>query len=34
MTQNARDTLGMNFFNDPCPLSDEDCVAIYQASYR
>lgn len=34
MTQNARDTLGMNFFNDPCQLSDGDCVAIYEASYR
>ena len=34
MVQNARDTLGPNFQNDPCPLSDEDCVSIYQKSYR
>ena len=33
MVQNARDTLGVNFLNDPCPLSDGDCVAIYQKSY-
>ena len=34
MIQNARNTLGVNFSNDPCQLSDEDCVAIYQNSYR
>lgn len=34
MVQNARDTLGVNFFNDPCQLSDEDCVSIYKKSYR
>lgn len=34
MAQNARDTLGPNFFNDPCQLSNEDCVKIYQKSYR
>ena len=34
MVQNARDTLSPNFQNDPCPLSDEDCVSIYQKSYR
>lgn len=34
MAQNARDTLGVNFLNDPCQLSNEDCVAIYQESYR
>lgn len=34
MVQNARDTLGANFLNDPCALSDKDCVAIYQKSYR
>ena len=34
MVQNARDTLGPNFQNDPCQLSDEDCVSIYQKSYR
>lgn len=34
MVQNARDTLGPNFLNDPCQLSNEDCVKIYQKSYR
>ena len=34
MVQNARDTLGVNFGNDPCPLTNEDCVAIYEKSYR
>lgn len=34
MVQNARDTLGANFLNDPVQLSDEDCRAIYQESYR
>ena len=34
MVQNARDTLGPNFDNDPSPLSDEDCVNIYRKSYR
>lgn len=34
MVQNARDTLGANFLNDPCQLSDEDCVNIYQKSYK
>lgn len=32
--QYARDTLGMNFANDPYQLSDEDCIAIYQESYK
>ena len=34
MVQNARDTLGPNFLNDPIQLTDEDCVGIYQKSYR
>lgn len=34
MAQNAKDTLGVNFLNDPCMLSNEDCIAIYQASYK
>lgn len=34
MAKNARDTLGANFDNDPVMLTEEDCVAIYQASYR
>lgn len=34
MVQNARDTLGSNFLNDPCQLSNEDCVKIYQKSYQ
>lgn len=34
MVQNARETLGVNFQNDPYTLTDEDCVAIYRESYR
>ncbi|MCM1234322.1 MAG: iron-containing alcohol dehydrogenase [Ruminococcus flavefaciens] len=34
MAQNAKDTLGANFDNDFYQLSNEDCVAIYQESYR
>lgn len=34
MAQNARDTLGPNFLNDPCQLSNVDCVKIYQKSYQ
>lgn len=34
MAQNASDTLGVNFQNDPCMLSNEDCVAIYNESYK
>ena len=34
MAQNAKDTLGVNFENDPCMLSNADCVAIYQESYK
>lgn len=32
--QNAKYTLGVNFENDPCMLSNADCVAIYQESYK
>lgn len=32
--QKARDTLGVNFANDPVQLTDEDCIAIYQESYK
>ncbi|MCM1228142.1 MAG: iron-containing alcohol dehydrogenase [Clostridium sp.] len=34
MAQNAKDTLGVNFDNDFYKLSNEDCVKIYQESYR
>ena len=34
MAQNARDTLAALFDCDPAPLSGEDVVQIYQASYR
>lgn len=34
MVKNARDTLGVNFANDPYQLTDEDCIAIYQKSYK
>lgn len=31
---NARDTMGGLFEVDPAPLSDEDVLAILQASYK
>lgn len=34
MVANARATMGGLFHNDPVALTDEDCLAIYQASYR
>ena len=34
MAQNAKETLGINFENDMYKLSDADCVAIYQESYK
>lgn len=34
MARNARDTMGFLFQCDRVPLNDEDCVAIYRASYR
>ena len=34
LAKNARATLGRLFASDPVPLSDEDCVAIYEKSYR
>lgn len=34
MVRNARETLGVNFMNDPYQLTDEDCVAVYQESYK
>lgn len=34
MAKNARATLGPNFMNDPIQLTDEDCVDIYQKSYK
>lgn len=34
MAENARATLGINFENDMYKLTDEDCVAIYQGSYK
>lgn len=34
MVKNARETLGVNFMNDPYQLTDEDCVEIYQESYK
>ncbi len=34
MVQNARDTLGVNFLNDPYTLTDEDCIEIYKKSYK
>ncbi len=34
MTSNAMDTMGKLFKCDRTPLSTEDCIAIYEASYR
>ena len=34
MAHNAKDSMGWLFDADPLPLSIEDCVAIYQASYK
>ena len=34
MAQNAMDTLGVNFLNDPVQLSIEDCIQIYQEAYK
>ena len=33
MAQNSKNTMGPNFLNDPCKLSNEDCVDIYQKSF-
>ncbi len=34
MAENARATLGVNFLNDPVPVSDAEAVSIYRKSYR
>ena len=34
LAKNARETMGGLFGADPCTLSHEECVAIYQKSYR
>lgn len=34
MARNAMDTMGRLFQNDRIPLTIEDCVAIYEASYK
>lgn len=34
IAQNARETMGGPFFADPCELTQDDCVAILQKSYR
>lgn len=34
IARNARETMGGLFMCDPCPLSHEDCVKIYEKSYR
>ena len=34
MAKNARETMGGVFMCDPCPLSHEDCVKIYEKAYR
>ena len=34
LAQNARETMGGLFMCDRVPLSDEECAAIYEKSYR
>lgn len=34
MAKNAMSCMGFLFDNDPLPLSEEDCIAIYRESYR
>ena len=34
LAKNARETMGGLFLADPSELSHEQCVAIYQKSYR
>ena len=34
MAKNARETMGDLFNYDPAPLSEADCIAIYEQSYR
>lgn len=34
MARNARETMGGLFMYDPCPLSHEDCIKIYEKSYK
>ncbi len=34
MVKNARETMGDLFLVDPIPLSESDCLAIYEQSYR
>ncbi len=34
MAHNAKDTMGGLFLCDRCELSIEDCVTIYENSYR
>lgn len=31
---NARETMGGLFLSNPCPMSDEECAAIFDKSYR
>ena len=34
MAKNARDTMGDLFNYDPAALTEADCIAIYEQSYR
>ncbi|MBW6410008.1 hypothetical protein KYD98_07875 [Clostridium sp. YB-6] len=34
MAINAKETMGGLFMCDPCPLSHEDCLKIYEKSYK
>ncbi|MCI8332487.1 MAG: iron-containing alcohol dehydrogenase [Clostridiales bacterium] len=34
LARNARETMGGLFLANPCPMSDEECAAIFDESYR
>lgn len=34
LAKNARETMGGLFLANPCPMSDEECAAIFDKSYR
>ena len=34
LARNARATMGGLFDSDPAPLTDEDCLAIFERAYR
>ncbi|HEX2939168.1 MAG TPA: iron-containing alcohol dehydrogenase [Ruminiclostridium sp.] len=34
LAKNARETMGALFYSDPCPLTHEECVEIYNKSFK